>query len=485
MRSLGVRLALWYSFGIALVLLLLGAFLYVALDRYLTGEALTLLRAQAVPLQKLVAEQPRQPAELRQIVNQIVERPAASGVGVWVLGPNARLIGQSRTAADQGLSQSAVEQLRGIDRGRGESTAIVKASGQRYLLLLRPLQIGGRLAGALVLTISLAPVDGTLHSFVIILLIGIGSTLLVASIVVIVVTRLGLRPLRDMGRTAHRIAEGDLSQRVDEDQAMDEVGEMAKSFNYMAANLQAAWQAQRQFAADASHELRTPLTSLAGYIDVLNKGAKHDPGTLDHVLSSMRGEVDRMTRLVSDLVSLARLDAGDELRLQRMDLTRLVEDVYEQTKALAPAREVNIRANEGAWVDVDVDRMRQVLLNLADNAVKYTPPEAHINFAVQCCDSTVQVSVADNGPGIPAHDREHLFDRFYRADQSRTREKGGAGLGLAIAKKIVEAHKGSISVASPPEGGTVFAVRLPLADPTRTAGPARSDAEAVAARLAS
>ncbi len=464
MKSLGVRLALWYGAGIALVLLLLGGFLYLALDRYLTGQALTLLRAQAAPLQRLVAEQQlRQQADLRQLVNQIVERPAATGVGVWVLGPNARLIGQSRIAADQGLSQTAIEQLRGIDRGGREASTIVNADGQHFLLLLRPLQAQNRLVGALVLTTSLAPVDVTLHGFVVILAIGIGATLLVAGLIVILVTRVGLRPLRQMGQTAHRIADGDLTQRVAEDQAVDEVAEMAKSFNYMAERLQIAWQGQRQFAADASHELRTPLTSIAGYIDVLNKGAKDEPATLNRVLGAMGGEVDRMTRLVRDLVSLARLDAGDVLRLERLDLTRLVEDVYEQAKALAPSREINLRANEPAWVEVDVDRMRQVLLNLADNAIKYTPPEAHINFAVQRYDSTAQVSVADNGPGIPEEDRAHLFDRFYRAEQSRTREKGGAGLGLAIAKKIVEAHRGSLSVAAPAEGGTVFSVRLPLA----------------------
>jgi two-component system OmpR family sensor kinase len=463
-KSLGVRLALWYGAGIAVVLVLLGGFLYLALDRYLTSQALTLLRAQAAPLQRLVADQrPPQPAEIRQLMNQIVERPAATGVGVWVLGPNARLIGQSRSAADQGLSQTVVEQLRGLDRGRNEASTVVNSGGQHFLLLVRPLQVQNRLVGALVLTISLAPVDTTLHGFVVILAIGIGATLLVAGLIVVLVTRVGLRPLRAMGQTAQRIAEGDLSQRVREDQAMDEVGELAKSFNYMAGRLQDAWQAQRQFAADASHELRTPLTSIAGYIDVLNKGAKREPDTLDRVLGAMRGEVDRMTRLVQDLVSLARLDAGDQLRLQRLDLTRLVEDVYEQAKAIAPAREINLRAGDPAWVEVDVDRMRQVLLNLADNAIKYTPPEAHINFAVQCSDSTAQVSVADSGPGIPAEDRARLFDRFYRADHSRAREKGGAGLGLAIARKIVEAHRGSISVAAPAEGGSVFSVRLPLA----------------------
>jgi two-component system, OmpR family, sensor kinase len=464
MRSLGVRLALWYGAGIALLLLLLGGFLYVALDRYLTGQSLTLLRAQAAPLQRFVADQQvRGPVDIRQIVNQIVERPAATGVGIFVLGPNGALLGQSRFAVDQQLPPNTVQTLRGVARGRAEDSTVAEANGQRFLLLLRPLTIQNRPVGGVVLSISLAEVDDTLHGFVVILLIGISATLLVAGLIVMLITRVGLTPLREMGRKAHQIAEGDLSQRMREDQSLDEVGELARSFNYMAGRLQESFQAQRQFSADASHELRTPLTSIAGYIDVLNKGAKDDPPTLTRVLDAMRGEVDRMTRLVRDLVSLARLDASDQLQLERLDLTRLVEDVYEQAKAMAPNREVNLRANEAAWVDVDVDRLRQVLLNLADNAIKYTPTEASINFAIQSWDSTVQVSVADDGPGIAPEDQARLFDRFYRADQSRAREKGGAGLGLAIAKKIVEAHHGSISVASPPEGGAVFSVRLPLA----------------------
>jgi two-component system OmpR family sensor kinase len=463
MRSLGVRLAIWYGAAIALLLLLLGGFLYIALDRYLTGQALTLLRAQATPLQRLVAEQqPRGLVDVRQIITQIVERPAATGVGVFVVGPNARLLGQSQSAASLALPEEVVAELRGLTRGRSEDSAIVKANGQRYQLLLRPLSVGNQRL-ALVLATSLAPVDATLHSFVLILLMGVGSTLLIAGAVVVLITRLGLRPLRDIAAQYRRLGEGNFGQRMKVDESTTEVHQLQESFNEMAEKLETAWQGQRQFAADASHELRTPLTSLAGYIDVLDKGAKNDPATRDHILKTMRGEVDRMAGLVRDLVSLARLDAGDQLKLQRLDVTGLVEDVYEQTKAMAPDREVHLRAGGGAWANIDVERMRQVLLNLADNAIKYTPPQAEINFAVQTHDSTVQISVADNGPGIAPQDREHVFDRFYRADQSRTRESGGAGLGLAIAKKIVEAHRGSIAVSSPPEGGAVFTVRLPAA----------------------
>jgi heavy metal sensor kinase len=463
MRSLGVRLALWYSAGVALVLVLLGAFLYVALDRYMTGQALTLLRAQAQPLQVLAAEQ-RNLADVRTLVTQITERPQATGIGVAVLAPGGQVLGRSPNAADQPLPKPLTEkQLRDLANG-GEVETIEPAAGGRYLLLIRPLRVGGGTVAALVLSTTLAGVDATLHGFVTILAIGIGATLLIAGLVVVIVTRVGFRPVRDMTRKSQAIAAGDLSQRMDEDTSVDEVRELARSLNHMAERLQDAFQAQRQFAADASHELRTPLTSIAGYLDVLTMAASHgDPETVERVVSSMRGEVDRMARLVRDLVSLARMDAGDQLQLQRIDLTRLVGDVYEQTKAMAPTRAVNLRANEAAWAEVDVDRMRQVLLNLADNAIKYTPNEAHINFAVQSYDSIVQVSVADSGPGIPQQDLARIFDRFYRTEQSRTREKGGAGLGLAIVKKIVEAHRGTISAASPPEGGTVFSIKLPAA----------------------
>ncbi|MBV9121717.1 MAG: HAMP domain-containing protein [Chloroflexi bacterium] len=461
MRSLGVRLALWYSAGIAIVLVLLAAFLYAALDRYLTAQALTLLRAQALPIQRTVTDE-KSLVDFRQLVTEIVQRPAATGVGVAVVGPNAQVLARSSFAAEQALPEDELQlQLKAVQAGRPEASAIVTAGGQRYELLFEPLKLNNRFVAALVLATSLAPVDATLRGFITILAVGIGATLIVAGAAVILLTRVGLAPLREIATKSRLLAEGDLSQRVYEDQPLDEMRQMAHGFNYMAEKVQGSLHAQRQFAADASHELRTPLTSIAGYIDVLNKGAKDDPELRDRVLVSMRSEVDRMTRLVRDLVSLARLDAGDQLQLQRVDLARVVEDVYEQTKAMAPNRDVRLQTAEAAYAEVDVDRIRQVLLNLADNAVKYTPPEAHIDFSVQPGPSTVQVSVADAGPGIPEDDLPHLFDRFYRTEQSRTREKGGAGLGLAIAKKIVEAHRGSIFAASRPGGGAVFTVRLP------------------------
>src|SRR5579862_8133815 len=229
MRSLGIRLALWYAAAIALLLLLLGGFLYVALDKYLTGQALTLLRAQANPLQRLVAEQqPRQLADARQIINQIVERPAATGVGVFVVGPNARVLGQSQFAASLGLPANVVEELRGLSRGRAEDSAIVSVNGQRYQLLLRPLPAGNQRL-ALVLVTSLAPVDATLHSFVIILLIGMGSTLLVAGGLVVLITRLGLRPLADIAAQYRRLGEGDFSQRMKVDESTTEVHQLQQS----------------------------------------------------------------------------------------------------------------------------------------------------------------------------------------------------------------------------------------------------------------
>ncbi|MDE3076662.1 MAG: HAMP domain-containing protein, partial [Chloroflexota bacterium] len=258
MKSLGLRLAVWYGAAVCVLLLLLGAFLYAALDRYLTAEALTLLRAQAAPLQRLADQEIRGPADFRRVAAQIVERPAATGVGVLILGPRGQLLVRSGLAAQQQLPLDVVQQLRGLDRGRAEGHAVVRASGQRYVLLYRPLTVGGRLIGALLLTTSLSAVDQTLRGFVTILGIGIGATLLIAGLIVVVLTRAGLRPLRIMAQKAKQIADGDLSQRVKVEEAPAEVGQLVGAFNHMAERLEESFQAQRSFVADASHELRTP-----------------------------------------------------------------------------------------------------------------------------------------------------------------------------------------------------------------------------------
>ncbi len=308
-----------------------------------------------------------------------------------------------------------------------------------------------------------------------------------------------LRPLSRVTQAARRVASGDLSQRVRLRHSDDEIGQLGATFDEMVARIEAAFGARRrseermrQFIADASHELRTPLTSIRGYTDVLLRGAKDNPETTERVLLATRREAERMSRLVNDLLTLARLDAGRPLELKPLDLMALAGECVDQARILAGQREVMMRTDGGGrlWVKGDADRLKQVLLVLLDNALKYgrQTPDGWVRVSVGRRAGEAIISIEDNGPGIAPEDAAHIFERFYRAERAARirrmtgapaasttpatpatpgQQPGGArtegsGLGLAIAQAIAHAHGGALSVQSAPGSGTTFTLLLPL-----------------------
>jgi signal transduction histidine kinase len=295
-----------------------------------------------------------------------------------------------------------------------------------------------------------------------------------------------LRPLRRMAQTAQAIALGDFSQRLRLPRSNDELGELASSFNEMVTQIeqsieayQASERRARRFISDASHELRTPLTSLRGFTEVLLRGAKDDPETLQRVLKSMKHETERMTRLVNDLLTLARLDEGRPLQTERLDLLALTIEAVEQAKILAGEEHkviLDLATEEQLTVEGDGGRLSQMLLILFDNAMKYGRPALHrppdrvegpegeITLRLEKQNGNVLLYMIDNGKGISPDDLPHIFNRFYRGRVLSPSGKPieGAGLGLSIARAIVRAHKGDITVQSEP-GRTVFSVSLPSA----------------------
>jgi two-component system OmpR family sensor kinase len=279
-----------------------------------------------------------------------------------------------------------------------------------------------------------------------------------------------------MARTAEAIAGGDQNRRLRLPSGGNEVARLGGAFDHMVDRLAANLQAQRRFVADASHELRTPLTSLEGLSEMLLMGADRGDGrAVQRMARSMHGELGRMARLVSDLLTLSRLDSAAPMQFAPVDVGKLLENIAEQVTPMAEAREIDLNvAREGdglVVVSADPDRLKQVILNLVDNALRYTPANGEVKLSAGHDAETgrVRIEVRDTGPGIAVDDIPYIFDRFYRGDPSRARTTGSTGLGLAIARSIAQAHGGTIEAQSTPGEGACFIVTLPAHRPTAQA----------------
>ncbi len=301
-----------------------------------------------------------------------------------------------------------------------------------------------------------------------------------------------LAPLTRLTQTARRVASGDLSRRARLSHSDDEVGQLGAMFDAMLARIESAFAAtqhsedrMRQFIADASHELRTPLTSIRGYTDVLLRGAKDDPETAERVLLATRREAERMSRLVADLLTLARLDTARPAERRPVDLVALAGESVDQARILAGERQVLMRTDGVGplLAPGDPDQLKQVLLILLDNALKYgrQGPDGWVRLNVARQAGSAIISIEDNGPGITPEDLPHIFERFYRAERAaRARRMSnsstsvaprgeeevggkaeGSGLGLSIAQAITQAHGGTLSARSQPGDGTTFTLTLP------------------------
>ena len=269
------------------------------------------------------------------------------------------------------------------------------------------------------------------------------------------------RTLRELTVATKKVAKGDLEQQVPI-RSNDELGELAASFNQMSSDLAQSRDLRRQMTADIAHELRTPLTVVLGHTEALSDGAlPPDPETFDIIYD----ETKRLNRLVEDLRTLSLSDAGElHLNRHRTSPGDLLERAAAARKSEAKAKDITMQvqsAVELPAVEVDSDRMTQVLVNLLDNALRYTPAGGTISLSARRIQEGVAIEVKDTGPGIPPEDLSHLFERFYRGDKSRQREEGGTGLGLAIAKSLIENQGGQIRIESQPGEGATFIIELP------------------------
>jgi two-component system, OmpR family, sensor kinase len=324
--------------------------------------------------------------------------------------------------------------------------------------------------GTLVVAIPLTEVTETLRRLLRIEATVTAAVLAALGVLAWWLVRLGLRPLERMEQTADAIAGGDLSRRVEPADAKTEVGRLGIALNAMLDRIEGAFAERRaseerlrRFVADASHELRTPLTSVQGYAELFRRGAADDPEALRNAMRRIEEEGGRMSDLVDELALLARLDQRRPLEREPVDLAAIARAAVDGARAAEPDRPIDLDAPATVIVAGDEGRLRQVADNLLANARVHTPSGAPVHVRVRADDGEAVLEVEDEGPGISPEDGERIFERFYRAEGSRSREFGGAGLGLSIVAAVAEAHGGTVRFEPASSGGARFEVRIPLA----------------------
>ncbi len=451
--SLRARLTLLYASLLGGILLLFGVLVYVLVsallldqvDRTLTQTARNILQNSRVGAV----------GELNVLSLPSLELSASVYIQYWDSAGKLQMASPGIRGITQPLDALDLTSIKPVFRD-------IYIQNAHLRVLTVPLVAGARPVGTLQAATNLGLVDSIRGSLLTILLSLTVASMAIAAAASWLSIEQALAPLQTATETAEQITRADdLSRRIPyHGAAEDEIGSLLQAFNRTLERLENLFTSQQRFLADVSHELRTPLTVIKGNADLIRKF-----GPDEESLASIKEEADRLTRMVGDLLLLAQAESGAlPLTLRSLALDELVTDVFQQMRVLA-GEKVRLKLTEIDMILVqgDKDRLKQVLINLISNAIQYTPPGGNVYVSLAKAGAFARLIVRDTGPGIPAADLPHIFDRFYRGEKSRTRSKGsGFGLGLSIASFIVQAHGGRIEASAQEGAGTTFAVYLPL-----------------------
>ncbi|HEY0492564.1 MAG TPA: HAMP domain-containing sensor histidine kinase [Candidatus Dormibacteraeota bacterium] len=476
-HSLRWRLTSLYIGLLALLLILLGLAQYFAAREVLFRSNADVLSSEynavAQAFRKQVATRPTgsvTPLRALLLSQQFAAELRSRRISSAIFDLNGGLL----VAAPASLApQSPPPTLRTTDylnalRGRPQAYYVAAGSNgsSPYLLVLNVIKNGTRPIGVAQLAVPTDDIDRTLRLDREVAIAGSLLVLVLALLLSPLIIGKALHPLQEMAGSARALAQGDYTQRVAVPRTNDEIGGLASAFNRMAAGIEQAFEVRRrsedrmrQFVADASHELRTPLTSIGGYIDVLSRRHEVDMDLLQTSLRAMQRESARMNHLVNDLLALTRFESGAAANRRPLALDRWLNETLDEINL----RELGVPESRsfepGLFVMADPDALKQVVVNLAQNALKYAPGAAQ-SWRVAAEDGAAVIRLEDAGPGIPAQDLPHVFERFYRGARARE-AAGGSGLGLAIARSIIASHEGRIEAGMAAGGGASFTIRLP------------------------
>ncbi|HYR85487.1 MAG TPA: ATP-binding protein [Terriglobia bacterium] len=463
LRSIRFRMTAWYAGLLVCLLVLFGAAVYLGLGAYLERTLRAALSEQARTVREEIDERIAD-KRLPNIVNFLNEKfaPQLNARFIRITDGSGEILYVSQPTADGELDPAMVP--RPLRKSEQEYASDVRLpNGERVLVQIVPINTA---EGRLVVEVGslYAPIDAVLWGLLMTFALGMPLMVAIAIGGGYFLMRRALIQVDEITIQAEHISSRNLSQRLPVLKTGDELERLTLALNRMMGRLEDAFQHINRFSADVSHELRTPLTILCGELEAIVQHERVTPEVLDLVGSALE-ETARLRTIVDQLRAISRLDAGD-VHMQKvpLDLGQLTTSTAEQMLLLAEEKSITVRCEPQTGVNVEGDpsRLKQLVVNLLDNAIRYTGERGLISVSVTRQNGSAILLVADNGVGIPPESLPHVFERFYRADKARTRYSGGSGLGLSIVKAICSAHRGEIEVSSTEGVGTVVAVRLPL-----------------------
>jgi len=499
-----MQMTLWYTVIFAVLLLIFGAIFFLAFEQSLYASFDTTLQVReqqialgvsqengVISIQDVTGSLPGLPSQTGQASGQDTPGTSSASANSQSGGPdqNTNVNGADTTGASAEVAFGALVRIvdthgRTVYRSPGFAAltapaasvanplhgsvwrgSVASRDGQQVRLYSAPLAENGQTFGVIQVAAPLAPVTGALRSAAIAFAVLAPFVLLLGAVGGYWLAAQALRPARRLTSAARLIEAKDLRRRVPVPVAHDEMYELAITFNAMIARLDEAFARQRRFVADASHELRTPIAAIRTLTETTLEDETPQLDDYRTTLGAVNAEAERLGQLVADLLALARSDEG-QLHLDQVPvrLDQITLDAVAVAEPLAEERgvAVTVHAANPVTIEGDEARLIQVVVNLLDNAIRYTPAGGKVEARVATHRSQALLVVRDTGRGIAADDLPHIFERFYRADPARSRADGGSGLGLAIVEWVVHAHGGTIHVESHPGRGSVFTVTLPL-----------------------
>ena len=456
------RLTLWFTLILSIILIFSGIVMYFLLQRYLLNQIDDDLRVHSAQVHgTLNPEEIPQPLDYEVIHSKLppVNEFASPGIYIQLIGKNGEVVTKSNSLGDQELPVNPSLISLGF---AGESAIETVSAGDSasIRIIVSPLYLKDEV---LVLEVaqSLNHVTDTMSQVRWALFTSTLVALFLAVASGWLLVRSALLPVRKISRTAAIIeTSSDLKQQVGYSGPNDEIGELASTFDHMIGQLDKVFQSQRFFVADASHELRGPLTVIRGNLDLMKRPMNEEDQK--ESLQAIEREVMRMSRIVDDLLLLAEVESGQTTQSQEVSLSKILSEEVERARSSAGNRSITISKQEDLIIMGHAQDLRQLLSNLLNNAIKYTPDNGNITLSLSREGDYGFLEVTDDGIGIEQEDLPYIFDRFYRVDKARSRASGGTGLGLAIVKSIAEQHGGSIAATSEPGRGTTFTFKFKL-----------------------